>query len=308
LLISDSFKAVVTIYILIPFLVIPQIILSGIMVKFEKLNPSMPFTNPVEVPFYGEAITARWGYEALAVKQFKDNKYEKNFYIWDKRMSEAKFQKDYWHSKIKGYLDYIENDLRKGTISEDFNKRLLLVYNEIKKQLILTPDVKFDFAESLSPDKITPEIASAASDYVERIRRYYIAYSNYAKDKKEALMEKLRAQDPDGFLKMKFDYTNESLEEFVTNENEIAKTIEFNNEFMQKLDPIYMDPKHNFVKAHFYSPFKNVFGKPVDTFIVNIIVLWVMTILLYLALYFRLLKKLLDSGEVVMGKKMKGAE
>ena len=41
LLISDSFKAVVTIYILIPFLVIPQIILSGVIVKFEKLNPNI---------------------------------------------------------------------------------------------------------------------------------------------------------------------------------------------------------------------------------------------------------------------------
>src|SRR5664280_2028296 len=33
LVISDSFKAVVTIYILIPFLVIPQIILSGVMLS-----------------------------------------------------------------------------------------------------------------------------------------------------------------------------------------------------------------------------------------------------------------------------------
>ncbi|MCU0462677.1 MAG: ATP-binding cassette domain-containing protein, partial [Bacteroidales bacterium] len=243
LVISDSFKAVVTIYILIPFLVIPQIILSGIMVKFDKLNPNL--SSPVSIPFYGEFIRARWGYEALAVKQFKDNKYEKNFYIWDKRMSEAKFQKDYWHSKVKGYIDYIENDLKKGTISEDFNKRLLLVYNEIKKQLILTPDVKFDFAESLTPDKITPEIAASAGDYVDRIRKYYIAYSNHAKDRKEDLMEKMRAQDPEGFLNLKFSYTNESLEEFVTNENEIYKTIEFKNEYIQKLDPIYMDPKQN---------------------------------------------------------------
>ncbi len=308
LVISDSFKAVVTIYILIPFLVIPQIILSGIMVKYEKLNPSMPFTNPVEVPFYGEAITARWGYEALAVKQFKDNKYEKNFYVFDKRMSEAKFQKDYWHSKINGYLDYISNDLRKGTRSEDFNKRLLLVSNEIKKQVVLTPDVKFEFTGSLTPDKITPEIAAAAGDYVDNIRRYYISYYNFAKDKKEALMEKMTGSDPAAFLKLKFDYTNESLEEFVTNENEITKTIEFDNEFIQKLDPVFMNPKHNFVKAHFYAPVKNIFGKPVDTFIVNIVVLWVMTLLLYAALYFRLLKKALDSGEVAMGKKMKGSD
>ena len=45
LVISDSFKTVVTIYILIPFLVIPQIILSGVMVKFEKLNPNI--SSPV---------------------------------------------------------------------------------------------------------------------------------------------------------------------------------------------------------------------------------------------------------------------
>ncbi|MBP5590194.1 MAG: ATP-binding cassette domain-containing protein, partial [Bacteroidales bacterium] len=63
LIISDSFKTVVNIYILIPFLVIPQIILSGVMVKFEKLNAK--FSSPVEIPFYGELITSRWGYEAL---------------------------------------------------------------------------------------------------------------------------------------------------------------------------------------------------------------------------------------------------
>jgi hypothetical protein len=62
------------------------------------------------------------------------------------------------------------------------------------------------------------------------------------------------------------------------------------------------------IKAHFYSPIKRMFGKDMDTFAVNVIVLWLMTILLYFALYFRVLKKLLDSGEVVMGKKFKGSE
>ncbi len=38
--ISDSFKSTVTIYIIIPFLIIPQIILSGVLVPFDKLNPT----------------------------------------------------------------------------------------------------------------------------------------------------------------------------------------------------------------------------------------------------------------------------
>ena len=72
------------------------------------------------------------------------------------------------------------------------------------------------------------------------------------------------------------------------------------------MDPIYMDPEFSFIKAHFYAPTKNVFGKPVDTFWVNVIVIWAMTIGLYFVLYFRLLKKALDSVEVLTGKAGKG--
>ena len=56
----------------------------------------------MSIPVYGEFITARWGYEALAVKQFINNKYEKQFYPYEKQMSKAVFKKDYWNVEIKG--------------------------------------------------------------------------------------------------------------------------------------------------------------------------------------------------------------
>jgi len=306
LIISDSFKAVATIYMWIPFLVIPQIILSGIMVKFEKLNPNL--SSPVEIPWYGNLITARWGYEALAVKQFKDNKYEKQFYIYDKAMSKAKFKKDFWYIEVKGKLDNVRNDLDRGTRRESFNSDLQVAYNEIKKEKALTPNIKFDYLGLLTPDKVTKEAVSSATDYVESIRRYFIDYSNAARDRKESLMTRLQSEDKEGFLRQRDIYTNESLEEFVTNETETAKLVEFKGEILQKMDPIYMDPKHDFIKAHFYAPSKKLFGWEVDTFAVNVIVLWFITIVLYLLLYFRVLKKFLDSGEVAMGKKLKGSE
>jgi ABC-type multidrug transport system ATPase subunit len=306
LVISDSFKAVVTIYILIPFLVIPQIILSGIMVKFDKLNPNL--SSPIAIPFYGEFITARWGYEALAVKQFKDNKYEKNFYIYDQAMSKAKYKKDFWYNDVKGKLENLKTDLNKGTRSNDFIDKLLVVNNEIRKELTLTPKEKFDYLDYLTPEKVTPDVIDAAMTYTERIRQYYILYSNKAQDMKDILISKFQNEDSKAFLKLRDSYANESLEEFVTNKNEAQKVIEFKGELIQKLDPIYMDPKYNFVKAHFYAPVKLIFGATVPTFTVNVIVLWAMTIILYFVLYFRLLKKLLDSGEIVMGKKFKGSE
>ena len=306
LIISDSFKAVATIYMWIPFLVIPQIILSGIMVKFEKLNPNL--SSPVEIPWYGNLITARWGYEALAVKQFKDNRYEKQFYVYDKAMSKAKFKKDFWYIEIKGKLDNVRNDLDRGTRRESFNSDLQVAYNEIKKEKALTPNITFDYLGLLTPDKVTKEAVLSATDYVESIRRYYIDYSNAARDRKESLMTRLQSEDKEGFLRLRDMYTNESLEEFVTNETETDKIIEFKGEILQKMDPIYMDPKHDFIKAHFYAPSKKLFGWEVDTFAVNVIVLWFITIVLYLLLYFRVLKKFLDSGEVAMGKKLKGSE
>jgi ABC-type multidrug transport system ATPase subunit len=306
LIISDSFKAVVTIYMLIPFLLIPNMITSGGMIKFEKLNPNI--SSPVAIPFYGELFPTRWGYEALTVKQFIDNKYESQFYIYDKAMSKAKYKKDYWNVEMKGKLDNILSDLKKPPRSDDFNDKLKLVYNEFKKEQTVTPDVKFEFTESLKPDKVTPDIVSSALNYVEAIRKYYILYYNNAKDRKDAIITRFQTEDSEKFLKLRDNYANNSLEDFVTYKDETVKTMDYRGEIVQKLEPIYMDPKYPFIKAHFYSPTKRLFGSKVDTFVVNVIVLWVMAIILYLALYFRLLKKLLDSGEVVMGKKMKGSE
>ncbi len=306
LVISDSFKAIVTIYILIPFLVIPQIILSGIMVKFEKLNPNL--SSPVSIPLYGEFITARWGYEALAVKQFKDNKYQQQFYVFDKAMSRAKYKKDYWFIEMKAKLESIRSDLKNKTPGKDFNDKLKVVYNELRKEAIETPSLKFEDFGLLIPEKVTPEVVSDAISHIEIVRKNYILYSNTAKNKKDSLVTRLQSIDSKGFLKLRDDYANESLEEFVTNKNETEKILEFRNEIVQKLDPVYMDPKYSFIKAHFYSPAKRAFGYYWDTFNVNVIVLWVMTLILYFVLYFRLLKKILDSGESVIRKKTKVSE
>ena len=306
LVISDSFKTVVTIYILIPFLVIPQIILSGVMVKFEKLNPNI--SSPVSIPIYGEFITARWGYEALAVQQFIYNKYEQPFYFYEKEMSKAVFKKDYWNVELKGAVDNVIKDLEKGMKDKEFNDNLLLISNEIKKQLALTPDIKFAYADQLTADKITSEIANAALNYLESIRKLYVNLYNDARDRKEAVKSRLAESNLQKFLKLRDEYFNNSLEEFVKDKNETTKVIVYKGELIQKFDPIFMDPENKLLKAHFYAPEKHFFGMIIDTYIINVIVLWVMTFFLYVVLYFRLLKKLLDSVEHFFGKKTKIAD
>ena len=71
--ISSAFNSAVTIYILIPFLIIPQLLLAGVVVKFDKLNPTL--ASQGSVPISGEVMASRWAFEALAVNQFKENAY-----------------------------------------------------------------------------------------------------------------------------------------------------------------------------------------------------------------------------------------
>ena len=114
----------------------------------------------------------------------------------------------------------------------------------------------------------------AALNYVESLRKYYIEYYNNADNRKDALdRANFRQKIEKASLNFREDYHNKSLEEFVTNKNETTKTIEYKGEIIQKLDPIFMDPKYKFIKAHFYSPTKQIFGMNVDTYIVNVIVL-----------------------------------
>ncbi len=303
LLISDSFKAVVTIYILIPFLVIPQIILSGVLVKFEKLNPNI--SSPVTIPFYGEVITARWGYKALAVRQFTDNRYAKVFYGFDKKMSEAKFVKDYWCSKVKGNLDKLLIDLKKGERDKDFNEDLLLVYNEINKLHKIVPGFRFSKMENLKPDLVTTETVTEAINHVENIRRHYVKLYNKANNEKDALISSMESENREAYQKLRNDNFNVSLDEFVTLKNETQKTIDYEGQLIQKFDPIYMDPPDRFIKAHFYAPAKQMFGWHVDTYWVNVLVIWTVTIITYLLLYFRVLRNLLSSGEKLLSRRPK---
>src|SRR6218665_2688865 len=65
--ISSGFNSAKVIYITVPLLIIPQLLFSGVIVKFDKLNPI--FANTNEVPWIGNAMASRWAYEALAVTQ-----------------------------------------------------------------------------------------------------------------------------------------------------------------------------------------------------------------------------------------------
>ncbi len=128
--ISDTFKKTVNIYIIIPFLVIPQLILSGIFISFDRFNPDI--SSPNKIPWYGEMITSKWAFEALATYQFMNNDYEKHFYVYDKIKSQSNFKKEYWVPSMKNNLDKAKKLYLTAKDPQQLDYTLNLLQTEIK--------------------------------------------------------------------------------------------------------------------------------------------------------------------------------
>lgn len=294
--ISASFKSVVTIYILIPFLIIPQILLSGMVVKFNKLNPAI--TSQTEVPLVGQIMVSRWAIEALAVDQFKNNAYEKKFYNYDKWMSLAEFRKNEWVPQMLDILAQCQEDFTSPGGNQNAADDLLLLKNEISKQLKLLPAIPFAYTDSLNTEHFSKNVAAQTASYLNSINQYYIQLFDTYFNEKDRVIQSLtstRAAKA-AFDNLKYDYTNESLENLVKNSNSFTNIATINHELVQYVDPVFSDPVKSSIlgNAPFYSPDKRIFGRLFDTFKVNLCIIWLMTLVLCTTLYFDVLKRVLD--------------
>ncbi|MCT4614822.1 MAG: ATP-binding cassette domain-containing protein [Marinifilaceae bacterium] len=301
LILSDSFKTVITIYILIPFILIPQIILSGVIVKFDKLNPAI--SSPDGIPLYGEVIVARWAYEALAVKQFKDNEFNKQFYVYDKLMSKSTYKKNYWIRGLKNKMNFCKRNLKDTSKRAEIISNLSLIKRELDIKELNNVMMSFPSIHKLHIDSINKEVLTDLKQYLTNLYNYYASLYNRANLKKDELLMEMESkyEKRKDFIAFKKAYCNDRLKEFVLNQNDVEKIVEYDGKFFQKVDPIYKDPTSSFIKAHFYAPRKNFLGRYFDTYWVNIFVIWTACVILYLLLYYSALQNLLN----IMEKKWK---
>ncbi len=133
--ISSAFNSAVTIYILIPILIIPQLLLSGVVISFDKFNPTVG--KPAGIPLIGEMMTSRWAFETYMVTQFKDNPFERQFYPMDKTIATAEYKKVYFIPALESKLAYCLNNRSdwRNPRNEKMTAALDLIRTEISREL-----------------------------------------------------------------------------------------------------------------------------------------------------------------------------
>lgn len=297
--ISSAFDSAVTIYILIPILIIPQLLMSGVVIKFDEFNPKVG--TPDGIPLIGELMASRWAFEAYMVTQYKDNPFEKKFYELKKKEALSNYKRIYYVPDLKSKLSFVANHKTQWRDPSDSNPvkdALVLLKSELTNELRKIGGKElFPEIDDLEIGKMNVAVQDSTDHFLDALERYYLQRANKARSERDQMVaamtdtpEKLEA-----FNEAKMKYENEAVTDMVENRNSLKKIVEWDGRLIQKEYPIYFDdhrPKHFFdVSANFYNPTKHFAGREFDTLYFNITIIWIMSLLLYITLYFDLLKR-----------------
>jgi ABC-type multidrug transport system ATPase subunit/uncharacterized tellurite resistance protein B-like protein len=297
--ISSAFNSAVTIYILIPVLLIPQLILSGVVVRFDKLNPIIG--NTATVPFVGDIMASRWAFEASMVAQYKDNKFEKEFYLYDKIKAHSDYKRIYFIPTLETKLDFVNLNYKNTNpgIREKVNTELLLLQNELKNELEFVGKADFVRIDDLVIERFDDDLYQKTKLLFDVLKKFYINRYNKADVGKESKINSMTntPEKEKAFEKFRNEHQNESIGDLVKNNSEMNRIIEKDGKLIQKIYPIYKDPDPAHIvdfDAQFYMPAKHFLNQNIDTLYFNLGVIWSMSIMLAVALYFEILRKIID--------------
>lgn len=290
--ISSAFRSAVTVYVLIPLLIIPQMILSGLLFPFEKLNDAI--STKGKVPIVADAMASRWAYEAMSVYHFINNSYQEPIYQFEKIKAQANFRSSFLAEELEKRRKFVEEniDVKSDPVVSILEKNLHLIAANIRDDAYgqRIPELK----QSLNgrPDAFTPEINSKIQNYLGGYKRHYQDIYNKAVKASEGRMARMGTDEEITRIKNRF--YNESLANLLTRASEEERIIEYEGRLIQQADPVFLDPRPAHLldyRAHFFAPQKNLFGRLISTYWFNIMVIWIMTVVLYGTLYGLLLKK-----------------
>jgi len=304
--ISSAFTSVITIYILIPFIIIPQLLFSGVIVPFDKLHKNS-MSSYEYVPLIGDLMATRWSYEALATEQFKNNRYEKNIFPYELEKSQNSWYALFLIPELQEKLMYClknKNDLSyRESVTSDFYK--LDYHMEDLSRIAGFGPLPVNIKTSLNIRNFNQQAAKKARSYLDSLATRFMLLRKIATELRDSVSNAIvKKIGRDEFINLKSDYHNNSLEKTVLDVFAVKKTTETETRLIQKYEPGYMKPTSTTIRAHFYAPYKQVGEIRIGTFWFNILILWIVILGLYIALYYNVLQKFVNSFEDPVIKKL----
>jgi hypothetical protein len=196
-----------------------------------------------------------------------------------------KLNDDLWLcKKFKDSVSY------KDLMNESF-RRLNWHIDELAGSSKINPG---QWKSSLNAEKFNPDVAKAAGIFLDSLKKHYMHLTKKEISLRETISSALvKAIGSDGRIKLMDNYENKRLKDMVLDRDnpDPKKTVETGYKIIRKYEPGYMKATSKYGRAQFYAPVKMIGNKEIDTFWFNLLVLWVVTLVFYIILYFNLLQK-----------------
>lgn len=276
LIISSLFSSIVVIYILVPLFIVPQILLSGTMVQYDKLNPKV--INDQYVPLVGDVMASRWAYEALMVAQFSKNKYQKKYYKFDKQDSYARFNVLFLIPELKDTKDNLYDGVKNQTL-QDYEPDLDFLKTELKKLNFYNPYPDLETFLPKKTNQISITDVQNIENYLNDLNNKSVELVNTISYQKDSVTHELidKLGSIEAYNEFKNRNANKSINELVLKRQTFNPFIKKDNMIIRKIEPIYHVPDSKVGRAHFFASQKRIGNSLIGTVTFNIAILWIMT-------------------------------
>jgi ABC-type multidrug transport system ATPase subunit len=284
--ISAAMSSVVAIYVTIPLIMIPMLLMSGVVVNYNKLHKYI--MHPEYVPFIADIMPTRWAYEALCVEHFKNNRYNREFFEYEQKLSNNSFIATFLIPQLEIKLEESVRSIVNNKITAVTQNDLKLIQNEIR---ILSRDYPID--EKYFPDTSLLNLSTISinelNDFKAALRelkeQYLQLYRNALFEKEQhykTLLSKLGSNESVYALKRR--YHNNAVEELVLNKRELSKIVKTDNRLIRRYNLGYAIPTATNGRSHLFAPVKRIGNTYFDTLWFNILVLWFLSLFFYITL------------------------
>ena len=246
LLLSQCLNSVVAIYISIPMLLIPQILLCGLVVSFTDLNPRSTTGN---VPLIGDIIPSRWSYEALAVTSFTDNAYKRPFFVIEKEKYETQYYNMGLLYELQSQLETMKDEQKRGKEVDPNHMEIIRTNLPFVTEYCGMKPYQGD------------ESYQSLYDYMKEAEKLLSKRSNELALKAEQYISAfIRKHSKEYLLDLKRKYHNLKLEDCVIGADQKRMVEVIDNYVVPRTGLIFLTPRNTMGRAPFYSSEK-ILGK-----------------------------------------------
>jgi ABC transport system ATP-binding/permease protein len=303
--ISAGMRTAISIYILIPLILVPQLLLGGAMIKFDDLHKSL--TRKIYVPVIGDIMATRWAYEAISVEEYRNNKFEKPFFKYEMDMSQYDWYSYFLIPLLKAKTDACMKNAQRPIEKQEAVNNLEEVKYHITDLSSISGIVPGKWTDNLYYSRFDNITGDNAKIFLDSLKATFRARYKMASAMHDSVYNTMKRKiGEEKFFRLKENNLNENLENLVLNRMTTSKIYDSGKKIIQKADPVFMAPGSKLGRAHFFAPYKLLGKLKISTLIFNMAAIWIMIAGLFVTLYYNVLKRFiiwLDSLKLPIWRK-----